>query len=329
MASTTTLAQLRTACYNTIKQPEDCKSYPYALLDTYINRAIVDTIYGTLKNPATRENISSLALPFAHRSAFYKSCARLTLSDDVTAGSAVPYTIDIPSTSLSDASIPYLWVKGEIVSVDSIPDDSSITTRTSLKYSWQSGSRVFTAYEFPSDFGTLIGSWYDVSASGLQYKMIPFDYRDFREPTQNSFIWRFYRDDFNMYYGEYYYTIIETNITYTPVSTGIATTKHVKLFVPFLPQSGNAIRMEYNAKPTTLTLSTDVCDIPDEYCLTTIPYLATSMMLQVRGEPDVAAPLYQTGYNNVETMFQSYNQTTKELIYNQRIRSIHDGILNI
>ncbi len=68
--------------------------------------------------------------------------------------------------------------------------------------------------------------------------MIPFDYRDFREPTQNSFIWRFYRDDFNHYYGEYYYTIIETNITYTPVATGIPESKHVKLFVPFLPQSG-------------------------------------------------------------------------------------------
>ena len=138
MASTTTLAQIRTACYNTIKQPENCKAYPYALLDTYINRAITDIIYGTLKNPATRENLSNLALPFAHRTAFYKSCARLTLSGDVTAGSAVPYTIQIPSTTLSAASVPYLWVKGEVITADTYPTDSTITTKTTLQYSWTS-----------------------------------------------------------------------------------------------------------------------------------------------------------------------------------------------
>ncbi len=209
-----------------------------------------------------------------------------------------------------------------MVTVDSYPTTSTITTKTTLQYSWTSGSRVFAGYALPSDFGTMIGAYYDVSNTGLQYKMVPFDYRDFREPTQNSFIWRFYRDDFNLYYGEYYYTLVDTNLIYTASSTPAST--HVKVFLPFLPQSANAIRFEYNAKPTVLSSSTDVCDIPDEYAITTVPYIATSMMLQVRGEPDVASALYQTGYNNTETMFQGFNQLTKELVYNQRVRTISD-----
>jgi hypothetical protein len=98
--------------------------------------------------------------------------------------------------------------------------------------------------------------------------MVGIDYRDIQSPSPNMTIYNFFRNDFSATsWTEMYYTLL--NGAY---------------FLPFIPANSYALRFEYVKKPTTLSVYTDTCTLPDTYSLSTIPYLATGEMLYNRGE---------------------------------------------
>jgi hypothetical protein len=75
MATTTTLATIRTACYNTIKQPEDCTAYPYALIDIFINKAHRNIFGGTVTDLVSNVSLVKNEVSFADGTAFFTSLA--------------------------------------------------------------------------------------------------------------------------------------------------------------------------------------------------------------------------------------------------------------
>lgn len=85
MATTKTLSDIRTACYNIIKQPENCAAYPYAILDTFINKSQNDICYGNVQNLQTNERLDKQALTFLEKVQFYQTHRFSTLAADAVA----------------------------------------------------------------------------------------------------------------------------------------------------------------------------------------------------------------------------------------------------
>lgn len=147
----------------------------------------------------------------------------------------------------------------------------------------------------------------------MEIKIVWFDLRDYNEPQLNSYVFRYTQDDFSlMNQQELYYSIIDGTS-----------------FLPFMPQSGNAIRFEYQKAPTQLVNPTDVCVIPNDYVLNVVPYFATSEMLFNRGESDLAWPLNNFGFENARNAYRFYQTQTQELIYGKRVRTASDGRINV
>ena len=70
---------------------------------------------------------------------------------------------------------------------------------------------------------------------------------------------------------------------------------------------------------------TDLCTLPDDYVLNTVPYMAVSEMLANRGEMDEAIKLNNFGFNNIKSMMEFYQTQRTELMYNQRVRTVSDA----
>ena len=75
MATTTTLATIRTACYDTIKQPENCAAYPYTLIDSFINKAHRNIFGGTVTDIASGTSLVKNEISFADGTVFFSSLA--------------------------------------------------------------------------------------------------------------------------------------------------------------------------------------------------------------------------------------------------------------
>lgn len=312
MSNTKTLNDIRTICYWLIKQPENCSAYPYTLFDTFINKAQNDICFWNVTNMRTKQKIEKQNLFFLNETAFFVSVQPSTLSWPAVIWSS---TLDVTDTS-NYLSSWALWINWNIITYTwKIPGSFTwipITWSWSIKWTFTWWTKAFQLYALPSDYGQMTNSYYDTGNAWYQFKMIGFDYREFKEPTLNSLLYRFFRDDFSISIREFYYTLINW-----------------KYFLPFLPQSWNAIRFEYQKRPLQLVNWTDLATIPDEYCLNTVPYLATAEMLYNRWEPDVWLALSDMAFENTSNMYRFYQTQTKELIFWQRIRTSHDWMVNI
>ena len=148
-------------------------------------------------------------------------------------------------------------------------------------------------------------------------QLVGVDNRDLNSPVPNSTIYRFFFDrSYSNSTGlgmEWYYSLLRGQ------------------FVFFLvPQTNSQpISFEYQKAPTQLSATTDVLTIPDDYSLNTIPYLAVAEMMANRGEMDEAIRLNNFAFNNVKSMYQYYTSVRTELMYNQRVRTLQDGTLNV
>ena len=92
--------------------------------------------------------------------------------------------------------------------------------------------------------------------------MYGVDYRDVRNQQLNQQLYQFTQADNISNVSEKYYTIVKG--TY---------------LLPFLGLTGYALRFEYVEAPTRLVNSSDISSLPDDYVLSTVPYLATGEML--------------------------------------------------
>lgn len=310
MATTTTLAQIRTACYNTIKQPEDCAAYPYALLDIFINKAHRNIFGGTVTDPTTERSLVKNSLPFADRTSFLTTLSPIYTSATATVGASslsVGTTDSYPSTGA-------LWIDGNIITYTGKTSTSftgiPASGDGSISFAWASGSQIFALYSLPTDYLQTISLDYQTSTNAQMIRMVGVDYRDVRNQQLNQQLYQFTQVDQMPW--EKYFTIV-----------------HGQYLLPFIGVTGYAMRLEYVQSPTRLINSTDISSIPDDYILSTVPYLATGEMLLNRGESQEWLNLFKFGYMNVRDMYRFYNTTTKDLIYNQRMRTSQDGSLNI
>ncbi len=313
MATTTTLATIRTACYNTIKQPEDCAAYPYALIDIFINKAHTNIFGGTVTDIVSGQSLVKNNINFADKTAFFTSVMPTTLSATATVGAT---SVTVSSTLWYPTSWA-LWIEWDIITYTGTTSTSFTGIPTTwdgaLSFAWTSGTRVFALYPLPSDFLQLTSVDYQSTPGGSLIRMVGVDYRDVKNQVLNQQLYRFFRADYSIANNqERYFTLV-----------------HGQYFLPFLPQSGYALRFEYQKTPTPLVLSSDISSIPDQYVLNTVPYLATGEMLFNRWESDEGMKLFKFGYLNVRDMYRFYNTQGKDLIYNQRIRTASDGFINI
>lgn len=308
MATTTTLSSIRTACYNIIKQPENCAAYPYTLLDTFINKAQNDFCYGFLSNLSTKEKMQKQNLPFLNKRTVFTSVARNTNSVALIV-SGTTITMSDSSTFASSGAV---WVQWQIITY-SANSGTVLSGCSGITFATAAGAQVRQLYSLPTDYGQMTNAYYTAATNGVEFKMIGFDYRDYMQPQLNTINYNTYRDDYTYaFQGEFYYTLIDD--TY---------------FLPFLPQSGCMIRFEYQKKPTQLVATSDVATIPDDYVLNIIPYFATAEMLYNRGEPDIALQLNNYWFENARNAVRFYQTKQKELIYGQRVRTVSDGQVNI
>lgn len=96
MTATKTRQDIRDIAYAIIKQPQNARAYPLALMDAFIDKAVSTIIDGTLTNLQTGQMISKVSLPFLDGSVFYSSTARTTTTGTTAIGST---TLVVGSTA--------------------------------------------------------------------------------------------------------------------------------------------------------------------------------------------------------------------------------------
>ena len=97
--------------------------------------------------------------------------------------------------------------------------------------------------------------------------LVGIDDRDLNSPIPNSSIYRFFFDrSYSNSTGlgmEWYYSLLRG--------------KYIFFLVP--QTNSQPISFEYQKAPTQLSATTDICTIPDDYSLNTIPYMAVAEMM--------------------------------------------------
>jgi hypothetical protein len=314
MAATTTLSQLRTDVYDILKQPEDCKAYPYSLVDRTINAAVFDLCMGGIALPETGEIIDKMNLPFLNRTQMYTSAAKVTISGATTVGAI---TLDVSDCTYFPTA-GSAWMQGDVFSWTGKVGTTQLTGVTGINFAWPAGSTIYLLYAVPADFGQMTRAYYTTGPNSAQYQMVGFDYRNQQESSMNQGIFQFFNggNDSTWRNREFYYTILNDVAG--------------QFFLPLLPQNGYSIRFDYQKMPTSLSTAATICDIPDQFVRRTVPYLAAAEVLYNRGEADYSRFLERYGFfRHVKNFVAFYQTQGKELIFNQRVRTQQDGVINI
>lgn len=300
-----TLQDIYNTAYGIIAQWQDATAYPLTLMLSFINKAQNDICYGTLQNLSTNERLTHEALTFLEGSTFYSTKMYSTLSSD-----AVQWGSTLTSTNTFTSS-GYLWINGNIISYSSNDGTTISGIPTSgdgaLQFPHIAGSQVLQLEVLPTDFGILSRCMIQVQNSLIRQALVPIDSRDINSVIPRAGIQQ------NMYFNTWYNTGIYSREYYYSMLRG-----QYILFMT-MQQSGQPIEVEYEKKPTQLVNTTDLVTIPDDYSLSTIPYIAVAEMLANRWEMDEAMKLQNFWFNAVKSMYQRYRYTRMENQYNQTV----------
>jgi len=79
-----TLSDLRTQCYELLREDENSSAYSYTLVDQMLNSAQLRIATGACINPLTKEMVAKGDLPFLNTDYFYSSVTDTYLSADTT-----------------------------------------------------------------------------------------------------------------------------------------------------------------------------------------------------------------------------------------------------
>ncbi len=312
MAVTKTLQDCYDIAYWIIAQGQDSTAYPLTLMKSFINKAQRDISYWNVQNLSTNERLEKQSLTFLESNQFYTTHQYRTLSANAVVWAT---TLTCTNTFLSSG---YLWINWNIISyswnnwttITWIP----ATWLYAIKFAFLSWTQVFQLDVLPTDLWQLSRAFLIINNTRVRQTLIWIDDRDLTNPISSSYLYNFFTDWYNWNWQgrEWYYSIIRWQ------------------FILFItPQvDWNPISLEYQVKPTELVDPTDVLTIPDEYSLTTIPYMAVAEMIINRWEMDEWMKLNNIWFNNIKSMYQFYNTQRNELIYNQRVRTVSDTFYN-
>ena len=305
---TYTLQDLFNVSYSIIKQPQNSTAYD---LNTFIlpllNKAQNDICYWKIVNLQTWERLEKFSLPFLNKTQLYTSINDTTLS-----ATAILNDTTLYATTDNFPSSWYLWIEWSVISY-AWKTATTFTWCSAIPFPFASGTRVKTLYQLPTDLWQINRIFFKT-----KYKLKSIDQHNILEPQYNSLLYRIFKNDTDLYYGEWYYSIIDG-----------------QYLLCFLSNVGNVpqpIRLEYQRKPTQLVASNPTSQtliIPDDYSLNTIPYMATSEALMNRQESAEWIALNNFAFNNIKSMYSYYNNLRSELMFDNRLRTSKDGLLNI
>lgn len=315
MTTTKTLQDVYDIAYGIIAQWQDSTAYPIALMRSFINKAQNDICYWNVQNLQTNERLEKQALTFLEKNTFYGSKNYSTLASDAVAGATTLTCTNNFATSW------YIWINGAIMSY-SANDWTTLswipaTWTYAIPFAFVSWTQVYQINALPTDFWQVSRAFLTLNTTKFRTQLVGIDDRDLTSPIPNSSIYRFFFDrsysNSTWLWMEWYYSLLRWQ------------------FVFFLvPQTNDQpISFEYQKAPTQLSATTDVLTIPDDYSLNTIPYIAVAEMMANRWEMDEAIKLSNFWFNNIKSMYQFYTTQRQELMYNQRVRTFSDWILNV
>ena len=293
----TTLQQITDRMYDLLREDEDdAGAYPLSFMQDLANSAQKRICSGMVKNPFTGRWIRKGRLPFLNEDQFYSNLASTSLSADATIWST---TLDATTTNYPTSGslyvdwnmITYNWTTW--TQFTGIP----ATWEWSIKFAHTWGTKVYIAFDLPSDFMSGIQVIYN-----NRYKLDNKLYDDIFEDLNSVKSTDNYRarsstqfDDF-IHLRPFYVFIDETYM------------------VPFnLNNTWDKILMRYEKLPTAMTDTTDESIITDDdYAISTIPYVAVWEMLYNRWEENRAAQILNFGLWQVQEMYDFYNNRSAE-----------------
>jgi len=294
-------------CYAIISTAQDSNTYPESVFRVFINKAQNDICFWTVANLSTGQRLEKTSMNWLEANTIIDVRPSAYLSQDTSVGATTLYCGNTLATSGT------VWINGNIITYTG-RTDTTLTGCSGVSYAWTGGTKVYPIYALPTDFGQLTRIFGTVSNWLTRVMMKSIDSRDLANPIPWTFAYSYFSTNWDIYGQEWYYSIIRWQYIFPMI-----------MWVnPSVPLS-----LEYQIKPVQLVNPYDLVTIPDEYSLSTIPYMATAEMMANRWEMDEAMKLNNFGYNNIQSMYQFYGTQRQELMYNQRVGTGYDGYYNI
>ena len=291
-----TLADLRTKCYNILREEENNSAYPYALVDDLINDAVRAVCSWLYINPLTKEEIHKGQLPFLNKEVFYETCLVQYVGEEVQ-----PWAneIVINTGTRPDAWVCYIgW---NIVEYRE-KDDTHLYQCTWINGKIKAGEQASIVYKVPSDFMSPINVILDdrVQIDNKNYDDVFEALRDNKglpEYKYRFLQWRGFDKPFYVIKDGKYMVVYNTNTAWM------------------------ILRLRYECKPNILINPTDEVIIPDDvYANTKIPYLAVGETMYNRWEEQRWAEVINWWDGKLREMYKFYNKMWVERNTSQQYR---------
>lgn len=279
-----TLADLRTKCYNILREEENNSAYPYALIDDLLNSALRAVCSWLYLNPLTKEEVHKGQLPFLNKEVFYETSLTQYVSSDVSMGAN---TIEINTNTRPESWVCY--IAGNIIEYRE-KDDTHLYQCTWVNGKIKAGEQASIIYKVPSDFMNPINVILDdrVQIGNKNYDDVFESLRDNkgRLNYKNEYLrWRGYDQPFYVIKDGGYMILYNINT------------------------SGNMVRLRYEMTPPIMISEEDVCIIPDDvYAIGVIPYLAVGETMYNRWEEQRGAEVINWWDGKLKEMYKFYNK---------------------
>lgn len=290
-----TLQDLTDIWYDILREEEDTSAYPLSFMQQLMNTSSLRIASWSINNPFTWMTVQKWVLPFLRTEKFYSSVQPTTLSSDVTVWAT---TINVwDTTNYPNTWYLYVWW---FITPYTWKTSTSFTWCTAMPFAFLWWMQVSIAYLLPTDYASPVNVTYNQKAKleAMQYDDV-FEMLNWEKLRGNNMqsSWYTTRQSYNTI--KPFYTIKDA--TYMLVYQTSAN---------WLP-----IMLRYEKTPTTMSLVTDPCFIPnDTFAKATIPYLAIGEMLYNRWEEERASQLINFALWQIKEMYKFYNNTTYEEI---------------
>jgi hypothetical protein len=298
-----TLAEIRTNAYSILKEPETSSAYPVVFMDELLNTAQRKICLG--KVSSDKWTITKPPLEFLFSENWYTSSQQATLDTDaVVWWATLSWTI---GDWFADSGV--LFINWDYITYTG-KTSTWFTGCSGILFAHLSWSVVKQAYETPTDLWQVTNLIYNYRS-----RLSGVDYRDFHNMLSENNYFSFWGSSANSIYYEWRYFYV------------LAPQWYILVYWP--NTDSKSLQLSYQKKPATMTESVD-STVPDDYALSTIPYLAVWEMLFNRGEQDRWLQLTSYGVSNIKEMYAYYSQRIVEDQHNIRVSNIRNSVwLNI
>ena len=290
-----TLWELRTKCYEILREEENNSAYPYSLVDDLLNWAQQAVCSWLVINPLNQMEVHKGQLPFLNREVFYTTYLTLYVVADVNAGDN---TIPVWDTSQRpDEWECYIW--WNIVTYRE-KDWTNLLQCTWIYGQIKAWTQASIIYKVPSDFMSPVNVILDdrVQIDNKDYDDVFEALRDNKWLPDYRFLqWRWYDKPFYVIKDDTYLILYNINT------------------------AGKEIRLRYERIPAPMENSEDLCVIPnDVYAKNVIPYLAVWETMYNRWEEQRWAEVINFWMWKLKEMYKYYNKTGIERNTSQQYR---------